>query len=44
MEIKQFIANLKKSNFSLAVEDDKLVLKADRNLIGQEEIQAIKKK
>ena len=43
MGIKEFIANLKKSNFSLAVEGDKLVLKADKNLIGQEEIQAIKK-
>src|SRR5215204_2900561 len=43
MEIKEFIADLKKSNFSLAVEGDKLILKADKDLVGPEEIQAIKK-
>ena len=30
MEIKEFIANLKKSNFSLIIEDDKLLLKGNK--------------
>ncbi|MGI8636035.1 MAG: condensation domain-containing protein, partial [Segetibacter sp.] len=41
MEIKEFIESLKKSNFSLAVENEKLVLKGDRKILGKEEIQAI---
>ncbi len=43
MEIKEFIANLKKSNFSLIIEDDKLLLKGNKKTIRKEEIQAIKK-
>jgi len=43
MEIKEFIASLEKSNFSLAIEKDKLILKADKKIVGKDEIHAIKK-
>lgn len=42
MEIKEFIASLEKSNFSLAVENGKLILKGDRKVLSQDEINAIK--
>ena len=42
MEIKEFIATLKKSNFSLAVENEKLILKGDSKKLTKSDIQAIK--
>ncbi|MEJ7738034.1 MAG: amino acid adenylation domain-containing protein, partial [Chitinophagaceae bacterium] len=42
MEIKEFIATLKKSNFSLAIEKEKLILKGDKRKVAKDQIQAIK--
>ncbi len=42
MEIKEFVETLGKSNFSLAVENEKLVLKGASNKLSKDEIQAIK--
>src|SRR5688572_16876158 len=41
MAIKEFIENLEKSNFSLAVENGKLILKGDKKKLTKDEIQAI---
>src|SRR6187401_779472 len=42
MGIKEFIASLEESNFSLSVENGKLNLKGDKNKLTKAEIQAIK--
>jgi hypothetical protein len=42
MGIKEFIASLEESNFSLSLENGKLNLKGDKNKLTKEEIQAIK--
>ena len=42
MVIKEFIANLEKSNFSLVVENGKLILKGDKKKLTKDEILAIK--
>lgn len=42
MLIKEFIANLEKSNFSLVVENGKLILKGDKKKLTKEAILAIK--
>jgi len=42
MQVKIFIANLEKMNFSLSVEEGKLILKGDRKKLSKEEIEAIK--
>jgi amino acid adenylation domain-containing protein len=41
MVIKEFIKNLEESNFSLAVENGKLILKGDKKKLTRDEIQAI---
>ncbi len=43
MEINEFIESLEKSNFSLAVEDGKLVLKGDKKKLSDDEINSIRK-
>ncbi|MCU7552929.1 condensation domain-containing protein, partial [Chitinophagaceae bacterium LB-8] len=43
MEIKEFIGTLEKKNFSLAVENEKLILKGDRKKLTADEIEDIKK-
>lgn len=42
MEIKDFITTLEQENFFLVVENDRLLLKADRSRITDEQIQAVK--
>ncbi len=42
MQIKEFIATLTKSNFSLTVEDGKLNLRGDKTKLSQQEIQAVR--
>ena len=42
MEIREFIATLEKSNFSLSVTDGKLNLKGDRSKLSEDEIRAIR--
>lgn len=42
MEIKEFLDSLESSNFSLAVDDEKLVLKGDHTKLNKEEIAAIR--
>ena len=43
MVIKEFIENLEKSNFSLAVENGKLILKGDKKKLTKEEIDAVQR-
>jgi hypothetical protein len=42
MTIKEFIANLEKSNFTLAIKNGKLILKGDKKKLTKDEIEAIK--
>jgi amino acid adenylation domain-containing protein len=42
MEINEFIANLKQQHFTLAVENDKLLLKGDKKNLSKDELAAIK--
>jgi amino acid adenylation domain-containing protein/non-ribosomal peptide synthase protein (TIGR01720 family) len=42
MQIQDFIADLARRNFTLVVENKKLVLKANRNLLSNEAIRAVK--
>ena len=42
MQIKEFIESLEKSNFLLAIENEKLILKGNKNKLPEHEIQAIK--
>src|SRR5215217_1425563 len=42
MEIKEFLLNLEKLNFSLAVKDGKLNLNANKNAVSKEETEAVK--
>ena len=42
MVIKEFIENLEKSNFSLVVENGKLILRGDKKKLSKDEILAIK--
>ena len=42
MEIKEFIATLKQSNFTLSVENDKLILKGDKKNLSKDELNAVK--
>jgi len=42
MKIKEFIATLKQSNFTLSVEKDKLILKCDKKTLSKNELNAVK--
>ena len=42
MEIKEFIATLEKSNFTLVVKDEKLILKGDKKNLSKEELNVIR--
>lgn len=42
MQIQDFIVDLEKKNFTLVVENKKLILKANRNLLSEEAIRAVK--
>ncbi|MEO7584343.1 MAG: amino acid adenylation domain-containing protein, partial [Ferruginibacter sp.] len=42
MEIREFIATLKKSNFTLTVKDEKLILKGDKKNLTKDELNAVK--
>src|SRR4051794_24693556 len=42
MEIKEFLESLEKSNFSLVLDNEKLLLTGDKKKLSKEEIQAIR--
>ena len=42
MGIKEFITTLEESNFSLSIEEEKLILKGDKKKLLKHEIQTIK--
>jgi hypothetical protein len=42
MSIKEFIAQLGQKHFSLKLENNKLILQADRSVLDEEAINAIK--